>query len=603
MDTAMENSAEQLLKLDRSRRRFLKGALGTGTLMLLAACAPAAPSPSPAAKQAPPASGDAAKAPPASGGATKAPAPAGAPTQAPAAVAKDAGTPRPGGNLQFLARITPPNLAYYGGGFAMFVLGNPVYDLLLSVDLSDPKIDYRSSEKLLPRLAERWDVQPDGLGYTFHLRRGVKWHDGSPFTAQDVAATFTYIKESPKGSNERGIIASVASFQAADDFTFKVTMSQPDPDFLQNLALITNAVRIHPKHLLEKPEQLEQTMIGTGPFKLESNDLSKATVYVKNPDYWEQGKPYMDRLTIRHRLDRAAEAAAFAARQLDIIYPPDKAVLEVTRASAPGVEFGPVIQDLGPTLIPNQTKPPFNDVRVRRAIHLALDRFAMNQALSLGDGLINPPGVWGNKSGWAIPQEELLKMPGFRQQKEQDLADAQKLLADAGLASGLRTSLIYPQTFSTAPKTAEVAAESLRKIGVTLDLQPQEDAVWLKNQNEGNYDICFVTNFNATPVRQWRNILHSKGALNKAGINDPALDQLIDNQGKEVDVAKRRQMWLDVQKILLEQLYVIPAVEQANYAAWQPWVKDLRYALSANITMPASQNIWLDTEKMPADRR
>ncbi len=572
-----DKEAEQRSTSAVSRRTFLNGVLGTSVLAMLAACAPSTPPASPAAK---------------------------APTTGARQEAATAATgPTRGGHLQFLARLSPPNLTYYGGGFGMFVLGNPVYDLLLSVDVSDPKVDYRSSAKFLPRLAERWDQQPDGMAYTFHLRRGVKWHDGTPFTSKDVVATFNFIQQSPTATNERGIIASVASFAAPDDFTFTVAMKQPDADFLENLGLVTNSIRIHPEHLLKDPEKMAQTMIGTGPFKLASNDLNKETVLVRNPDYWESGKPYVERITIRHKLDRSAEAAAFAAKQLDVIYPPDKAVLEATRATVPNLGFGTVIQDLGPTLVMNMTKPPFNDVRVRRALHLALDRQALNQALSLGDGVINAPGVWGLKQGWAIPQDELLQMPGFRQAKDQDIAEAKKLLADAGQGSGWKTTLIYPQSFSTAPKIGEVTAESFRKIGVTLELRPLEDAVWLKNQNEGAYDIVYVTNFNATPVRQWRNILHSKGSLNKAGINDPALDKLIDDQGKEVDVAKRKQMWLEVQRILLEQVYVIPTADQANYAAWQPWVNDLRYALSANITLPASQNIWLDVNQMPADRR
>ena len=590
MDEQGGKSAERTRALAVSRRAFLQGALGTSTLAVLAACAPSAPPAAPPAATAPPAA-----AAPAAAGSTAAP----KTDTAPAA----AGSPARGGNLQFLARLSPPNLTYFGGGFGMFVLGNPVYDLLLSIDVSDVKVDYRASSKYLPRLAESWEQQPDGMAYTFHLRHGVKWHDGSPFTSKDVAATFDFIQQSPTATNERGILSSVASFATPDDFTFTVAMKQPDADFMENLGLVTNSLRIHPAALLKEPDKMAQTMIGTGPYKLQSNDLNKETVLVRNPDYWESGKPYMERITIRHKLDRSAEAAAFAAKQIDIIYPPDKAVLEATRATVPNMGSGKIVQDLGPTLVMNMNKPPFNDVRVRRALHLALDRQALNQALSLGDGVINAPGVWGLKQGWAISQDELLKMPGFRPEKDQDIADAKKLLADAGVGSGLKTTLIYPQSFSTAPKIGEVSAESFRKIGVTLDLRPLEDAVWLKNQTDGVYDIVFVTNFNATPVRQWRNILHSKGSLNNSGINDPALDKLIDDQGKEVDLAKRQQMWLQVQKILLDQVYIIPTADQANYAAWHPWVNDLRYALSANITLPAAQNVWLDVNQMPADRR
>ena len=563
-----------------SRRAALRSLSGVAAVAVLSSCRPAAP--------------------PASGGTSSTAAPA-APTPQPAPT-QATGSPKPGGTLRILARLSPPNVAYYGGGFGMLVLGAPVYDQLASVDISDPSIDYRASDKLLPRLAESWDLQPDGLAYTFHLRRNVRWHDGSPFTAQDVLATFDYVQNSKNAFPEKGLVVSVDHVEAPDDFTVKVALKRRDADFLNDLSRVTNGLRILPKRILENPDLIQQTMIGTGPFKVDSNDLSKATVYVRNPDYWEPGKPYMDSIIIRHKLDRSAESAAFAARQLEMIYPPDKNVLNATRATVPDLVYGSVVQDLASTYIPNMKREPFGDVRVRRAMHLAVDRQSLNQALSSGDGVINPPGVWGLKEGWAIPPNELLTLPGFRPSKDEDIAQARQLLADAGRSS-FRTSVIFPRSYNTAPIIGQVVAESWRKIGIQLDLQPMEDAAYLAALNQGDYDIAYETNFNASPTAQWRNHLTSRGSLNNHGVNDPDLDRMIDEQAQELDVAKRKQIWLDLQRALLDKLYIIPMVDQANYAAWQPWVHDVRYSLSANITLPAAQNIWIDTASVPAQAR
>jgi peptide/nickel transport system substrate-binding protein len=599
MDAAEDTTSRPQANVPLSRRAALQGLSGIAIVTLLAACGPATPA-SPAA------SGPTSTA---AAGAAQKPAPVqqAAPTQAPvgqqpATPQAASAAPKTGGTLRFLARLTPPNVAYYGGGFGMLVLGNPVYDQLMSVDVSDPAMDYRVSEKLLPRLAASWEAQADGLAYTFHLRRNVRWHDGNPFTAQDVLATFGYVQNAKNAFPEKGLVVTVDRVEAPDDFTIKVSLKRRDADFLNDLSRVTNGLRILPKHLLENPEMMQQTMIGTGPFKVESNDLSKATVYVRNPEYWETGKPYVDSIVIRHKLDRSAESAAFAARQLDVIYPADKNILNATKGTVPDLVSAPVVQDLGSTYIPNMKREPFGDVRVRRAMHLAIDRHAMNQALSQGEGVINPPGVWGLKEGWIIPRNELMTVPGFRQAKDEDVAQAKQLLADAGKTS-FRTSVIFPRSYNTAPIIGQVVAESWRKIGIQLDLQAMEDAAYLAALTQGDYDIAYESNFSASPTAQWRNHLTSTGSLNNHGVSDPDLDRVIEQQAQELEAAKRKQIWIDLQRALLEKLYIIPLVDQANYAAWQPWVHDLRYSLSANVILPSAQNIWIDTASMPAQAR
>src|SRR5205823_6624263 len=126
-------------------------------------------------------------------------------------------------------------------------------------------------------------------------------------------------------------------------------------------------------------------------------------------------------------------------------------------------------------------RPPFSDIRVRRALHLAIDRQAMVSTITFGQGIINPPGLNGaRKGGWTLPQDGLLKLPGYRQPKTQDLAEAKRLLAEAGHPNGLRAKLSYNTSITQSPALAEVLTNQLGAAGINLTLQPMEDASYRK---------------------------------------------------------------------------------------------------------------------------
>jgi len=228
----------------------------------------------------------------------------------------------------------------------------------------------------------------------------------------------------------------------------------------------------------------------------------------------------------------------------------------------------------------------------RQALNLAVSRQQIDQILSGGHGLIDPPATWG-LSPFAIPQDQLLAMPGFRRDKQQDLADAKALLAAAGFGGGLSISVIYQSDLTTSPKVVEVMAENLRSIGVTLNLKPLPSANFIAAYNRGDYDITAAFLGNAGEVTFWQNWLRSGGGFNKGRVDDPELDRLIDAETQELDSAKRKQIWLDLQHILLDQVYLLAVPEQANFAMWQSRVHNYHYGRSANIAVQAIENVWV----------
>jgi len=276
----------------------------------------------------------------------------------------------------------------------------PCLETLLEFDPND-------QTKILPCLAQRWEVSSDGLTYTFSLRQGVQFHDGSPFTSQDVLATFQRIMNPPEGVNSpRGVFFNtVSEIQTPDDFTVRFLLSQPDPALLYNVAIPWTG--IYPAHLIEAGADLRDTknIIGTGPFKFKSDTPEVAFELERHPDYFDKDLPYLDGIVGHPMTDWNAVAQAFLAGQLHLYR-------SLTTPPLDLFQRRPDIQVVGvPTtfvwrLILNARNfEPFKDKRVRQAITLALDREAMIQAMTEGRSVLSG---WMHPYGaWALPEKRV----------------------------------------------------------------------------------------------------------------------------------------------------------------------------------------------------
>jgi peptide/nickel transport system substrate-binding protein len=331
-----------------------------------------------------------------------------------------------------------------------------------------------------PALATSWTVSSDDRTITFRLREGVTWHDGRPFTSSDVKYSFDNLTK--LHARAAAMFKSVASVEAPDDRTIVVRLAQPSGTFLAFLT--ADNAGILPRHLYEGTDPLRnpanQRPIGTGPFKFQSWAPGQSITMVRNDDYWEKGRPYLDRLIFRILPDANARVLALEAGEVDLITNYDMTVTDIERLKR---KSGIVVRQKGGIprpllLIFNNKSPPLDDPRVRKALFRGLDRQLIKDNAYAGEGDVGrsaiPPGL-----AWAYnPAVDYMKSHAF------DPRQAAQELDQAGFprqASGQRFSLrfTYDPAQGGFAEIGEILRDNWRNLGVQVVLEPRERNVWL----------------------------------------------------------------------------------------------------------------------------
>ncbi|MEK7682343.1 MAG: ABC transporter substrate-binding protein, partial [Chloroflexota bacterium] len=346
--------------------------------LVLAACAPAAaPAPAPAAPAAPAA-------------ATATPRPQVIPTPlaplinptptparsvAPAATPATASKAQYGGVLTVGHFATPPHFDVHQVNTAasLWAIGAAYSDLL--------QYDPHKNSEIIPDLAERWDASADAKSFTFFLRKGVKWHDGKPVTADDVVVSYNRMAFPDKAtvSPRQSLLSNLSKIERVDDTTVRFTLKDPQASFIP--AIANGYMAIMPKHVIDAKGDMKNDIVGTGPFKLKRYQTGIAVEVEKNPDYYAKGRPYLDGVTHYIIADWNTRYAALKAKRILMTNPGTPGLTTDMRVAlekeVPDKITTWVHVHLGNiTTAMNVNIKPFDDVRVRKAVHLALDRKA-----------------------------------------------------------------------------------------------------------------------------------------------------------------------------------------------------------------------------------
>ena len=320
------------------------------------------------------------------------------------AIAQD--KPRSGGELLFVVPSEPPSYdAHAEETFGVIHPIAPHYSLLVRVDPFD-----KTGTKPVGDLAESWTISKDGLVYTFKLRQGVKFHDGSEMTSKDVKASYDKILKPPAGvkSLRKEAYKSVASVDAPDATTFVVKLKYAEPSILLNLASPWNF--IYKADIIAKdPHWYEKNVMGTGPFKFVEHVKGSHWVSKKNPDYWDKGKPYLDGYRALFMSASSAQVASIRAERAHIqfrtVSPADRDGLVQAMGSKVAIQESP--WDCVALVAMNHDRKPFDDKRVRRALTLALDRYEASRNLSRIAVVKEVGGIQVPGTPWATPPSEL----------------------------------------------------------------------------------------------------------------------------------------------------------------------------------------------------
>lgn len=474
-----------------------------------------------------------------------------------------------------------------------------VYDYLVNAQCSPDLRTEPLDTVMVPSLAERWE-QPDPTTYIFHLRRGVTWHDGAPFTAADVLFTF----DRTSNPAERFLYANNlqgGKWEKLDDYTVRISFKEPRVGFLEDLNL-----RIAPKHVVDQGGDLSKVAVGTGPYKLAHLELANKIGFLRNEGYWRAGYPYPDGGWVFQGMDSSAALAALSAGQTDLLNVVTPTQFETVRQAIPGIAFEEFRGANNWKLQVRIDKPPLNDLRVRKALHLAYDRDRLLQLAGGGNRYDAGPVLSPLTKTYALSEPDLLQLPGYRRPKEADIQEARLLLAAAGYpnGAGLRVTLSWNTAYSNGAPMIEPTIQLWKEaLGIEVVNQPLEGAVWASKGRTGEYELHQTGGSPAGrdptgPLADFR----STSPNNSYGLNDPKLDSLIDAQARELDPRRRAEIVRELQRYFLEHvLAVIPQIDLPHYALWQPYLHDYRNcerALTPRLREDIAWRFWLD-ERAP----
>ncbi|MFH1487183.1 MAG: ABC transporter substrate-binding protein [Chloroflexota bacterium] len=571
--------------------------------LVLASCAPAtAPTPKPAAPVAPttaPAAKPAAPtAPPAAKPAAPTAAPAAKPAASPAVKpAAPAATPKPaaeqprsGGIFNICTGGDPISLDLHQE--VSFLTQNVVQCAYNGITQLDPE----NPEEVIGDLAKSWDISKDGLTYTFQLHDGVKFHDGTALAAEDVKFSFDRQVNPPKGirAPRRADLAAIDRIDVPDKNTVRFILKYPSGPFMDVIS--TGFQGTYSKAFVEKKGDMKKEVMGSGPFKFKGYAIGTSLEYVKNPDYFVKGRPYLDGITIFIIKDAATRLAAFRTGQIKqsalATSGLSAADAEIIKKTMPQASLTPYSSFNHDNILLNTQEKPWTDIRVRKAVHLAIDRQAAIEVLSRGFAEQGSymPGKWG------VPKDELLKMPGWRQPKDADIADAKRLLAEAGYPQGFTVKALI-RAGTKYENVGVFMADQLAKVGIKLELDVKEAAVRTAMLNQGTYNchpgsatLNYPDPQNVT--RYWAAPNGDDWGSNWPRFRDEQVLELFDKQSRAVDPAERKKIVRDLDLRLID-VAVRPIVQwNHNILALSPDVRG-RGKLIGDYSFQKYQDVWL----------
>jgi ABC-type transport system substrate-binding protein len=478
-----------------------------------------------------------------------------------------------GGTLTVAFRGDPPHFdpamttSYY-----MLGAVGPVYDRLLRPkwgSYANP-----STPELLPDLAERWEVSPDRLVYTFHLRRGVKWQklppvNGREFVAEDVKFTL----ERYKGKALDFLVSPIKSIDAPDKYTVRIALRERSPGFLPNLG--SSYALITPKEVVERDGDLKKTLIGTGPFILKDHTPKTSLTYERNPDFRDAGQPYLDRFRIVIMPDDATQIAAFRSGQVEYYDTNELEAIKGILGSHPRTVVHKFhIPAASFHLAFRLEQKPFSDVRVRRAISMAINREEMNRLVYAGQGRSYSVGVPWPAAFDSWPGEAVYG-PYYRYDPKQ----AKALLQDAGYGQGFKTKLVYFAYGDDRTLQSEMIQNYLGAIGIQVEVARLDYGVWIDQYLNGKYEamaLGFTVPAGGMELgHDWTyELMRCKGVKNSWHLCDPELDKLLDAERDETDPAKRRAIFRRIWDMEVQNVYRAYIAQEVRYNLWHPWVKN-----------------------------
>ena len=513
------------------------------------------------------------------------------------AAANSATAQKQGGILRIYHRDSPASMSIHEEGTVGVMM--PMMGVFNNLVLFDQHVPQNSLESIVPELATSWAWSEDGTELTFKLREGVKWHDGKPFTAEDVKCTFDLLtnqgKEKFRLNYRETWWVNVARTTTRGDHEATLHLTRPQPALVALLA--SGDTPIYPCHVL--PRDMRQHPIGTGPFKFVEYKPNQNIKLARNPDYWKLGRPYLDGIEYTIIPNRSTAILAFIAGKFDMTFPYEVTIplLKDIQTQSPQTtcEVGMASESIG--VLVNRTVAPFDNAELRRAMALTLDRKSFIDILGQGEGEIGgalmppPQGVWG------MPQEMVQTLPGYGGDVQKNRDEARAIMQKLGYGPDKRLPVkISTRNLAVYRDPAAILIDQLKEIYIDGELETIETANWVPKLMRKDFKVglnVLGTAVDDPDVYFYQNYV-CNSARNYPGYCDKEFDKMVDQQSMEADPAKRKRLVWDIDHKLQEDM-ARPVIYHLRAATcWQPEVKGLTMMTNSQYNGWRFEDVWLD---------
>ena len=468
------------------------------------------------------------------------------------------------------------------GHYAVPVFNNLVTFSLLEADAS--------VDNLVGDLATAWTVSNDGLEYTFTLAEGVAWHDGEAFDADDVVYSLAKMAD-PERSALASTFAAFERAEKVDSYTVKLILSAPSPSFL--LQLGGPYAVMQAEHLAGTDGKSTDFLVGTGPWLFKDYQEGVSLEFERNPNYYKQGLPYIDTYT-RFILGDGVEP--FLSGRLDISQANTVDEIEQIKDAIPGAQFYPETTPSTELQWFNMNVAPTDDIRIRRAISLVMEPEELATARLGSLEVVHPGGIFG--PGWALSAQERNTLSGMARPFEDRLAEARRLIADAGLSEGFTLKLLFPTgAGGIYERTFAVIADRLERfLPVTVESIALPRAEMRDRRASGDWHIAseFVYELLGDP-QGWAGYFTTTGVSNFTGYSNPVVDNLFTEQAQALDPAERARLVQEIERLVVVDQPVMPWGD--FYTTWRVWQPNVMNNLWNNTLYGPqwrAEEVWID---------
>src|SRR6266545_4807773 len=509
----------------------------------------------------------------------------------------EAGSPKQGGILRVRGWDPPHFDPHLTRNFMTHTALSFVYNKLLRHKVGP---DVQPGTFIIePDLAERWEA-PDDTTYIFQLRQGVKWHNKPPvngreLVAEDVKFSFDRFL-TVEGNPELQLLESVDRVEVVDRYTVKFLLKEP---FVWLLDILANAMCmwIVAPEVVQKYGDLKQveTAIGTGPFLLEHYEPNVKTVFRRNPEYFRPERPYVDGVEWLVVEDESTGLAMYRTGQIDagpgLQWDVRQADLDSLKQSHPNLRFQDMLANNATTIWMRTDQPPFNDVRVRRAISQAIDRQGLIEGVWMRGQ--PSPAIAPGLAEWSLPIDQLGEGAKYYRYDPQE---AKRLLAEAGYPKGFKTTLTTTGGYGRDLIDAgQMVQRDLKEVGVEAELKLQEYGAYAATTGQGKFEGLAMGPY----AVGWEADSSLYGPYmpdqprNRGRVNDPKLAAMVQEQRRLQDPEARKQLIFAIQRYTAEQQYYVYLASAVVTASWQPYMKNFAPNLTADFGSRVAA-LWLE---------